>query len=239
MSSQYSQNRSFLTFNKYALIALCLLAPVPTLGVWFAAFSDNPQLGSFIWSAAKVILLLGPIAWWILVQREPLKLPVIKVEGLLIGLISGAVLALVIFSSYWFIARPVMSFEPLQSMLQGVGINSVKSYLLLALYLTLINSLIEEYVFRWFFYSQLERLMPSLAAVFVSALIFTIHHTVVLVAYVPWHFNALASIGVFTGGLIWSYLYYRYGHIWPSYLSHIGADIGVFCIGYHALFVAT
>ena len=122
-------------------------------------------------------------------------------------------------------------------MLNAAGIDSAIKYFGLVLYLTLINSLIEEYVFRWFMIEQLKKLVPAVAAVLLSALIFMAHHTVVLVAYVPWHFNVLASVGVLTGGLLWSFLYFKYRQIWPSYFSHIGADIGVFLIGYHALFL--
>jgi membrane protease YdiL (CAAX protease family) len=130
-----------------------------------------------------------------------------------------------------------MSFESLRGMLLSAGVDSGYKYLLLVTYLTLINSLIEEYVFRWYFMTQLKKLVPGMIAVFLSAIIFTVHHSVVLTAYLPWYFNVLASLGVFTGGLLWSYLYYRYQSIWPSYVSHIGADIGVFAAGYFALYV--
>ncbi|WP_196157437.1 CPBP family intramembrane glutamic endopeptidase [Reinekea sp. G2M2-21] len=231
-----SRQRSSLSYRWSALIGLILIAPVPTLGVGLAVFGDSGPVSSIVWMFAKVWLLVGPGLWWILVQKHPIERPTIHVNGLIPGVLSGLLLSLIIFSAYWFIARPYMDFTALRTFTSQVGITSVSVYLGLVLYLTVLNSLIEEYVFRWFMIEQLKAWLSPLIAIIVSAIIFTIHHTVVLSAYVPWYFNLLASVGVFTGGLLWSFLYQRYGQIWPCYLSHIGADIGVFLIGYHALF---
>lgn len=224
--------------QRSAWLAILCLAPVPTIGVYFAAFAGESAFGSLIWLLAKVVLFIGPVVIWFGLQRQPWQWPHFARQGLWLGLLSGIGLGAIIFASYWWIARPLMSFTELQQMLTSAGIDSIEKYLLLVAYLTLVNSLIEEYVFRWFFLTQLKRVVRPFWAVVMSALIFTLHHTVVLLAYVPWYFNLLASVGVFTGGLTWSYLYQRYQHLWPSYLSHIGADVGVFLIGYHSLFIA-
>lgn len=221
-----------------ALIGLLLIAPVPTVGVWFGALSETGSLGGAIWAVAKVWLLIGPALWWWFAQKQPVRWPKVSGEGLLVGTLSGAVLAIVIFGAYWVIARPNMDFADLSGMLREVGITSVTQYLMLVCYLTLVNALIEEYVFRWFMVTQLSTLVSGRWAVLLSALVFTVHHTLVLTVYVPWHFNLLASLGVFTGALIWSAMFFKYRTVWPSYVSHIGADIGVFLIGYHALFVS-
>ncbi|MEJ2044960.1 MAG: type II CAAX endopeptidase family protein [Reinekea sp.] len=221
---------------KTTIFSLLFFAPLPTIGVVFAAFLDVGVIGQAIWACSKIILFIGPVFYWRFVQKNKLVFPAVKKQGMLAGIISAILLALVIFLSYWLIARPNLNAEPLKDMMQSVGLTSPEKYVVLALYLTLINSLIEEYVFRWFFFKQLSQVMNPSSAVFFAAVLFTVHHTVVLAAYLPWYFNLLASLGVLSGGLIWSYLYYRYGHIWPSYISHIGADVGVFSVGYVLLF---
>ncbi|MDX1342264.1 MAG: CPBP family intramembrane glutamic endopeptidase [Reinekea sp.] len=228
--------RSALPYRWSALIGLILVAPIPTLGVGLAVFGNGGVLSSIVWMFAKIWLLVGPGLWWILVQKHPIERPTIHSKGLIPGVLSGLILGLIIFSAYWFIARPYMDFSALRAFTTQVGITSVSIYLGLVLYLTVVNSLIEEYVFRWFMIEQLTVWLSPIAAIMASAIIFTVHHTVVLSAYIPWYFNLLASVGVLTGGVLWSFLYQRYGQIWPSYLSHIGADVGVFLIGYHALF---
>ena len=69
-----------------------------------------------------------------------------------------------------------------------------------------------------------------------TALFFTIHHTLALAAYVPLWQNALASLGVFAASVIWSWLYARYRSIWPCYVCHVLADVAVFAIGWDVLF---
>ena len=110
------------------------------------------------------------------------------------------------------------------------------AYLGLALYWIFINALLEEYVWRWFVVRQCRKLMPPLAAVLVSAVGFTLHHIVATQLYFSPSLVALAALGVFSGGVIWSWLFIRYGSIWPAYVSHVLADIGIFVIGYWLLF---
>jgi len=222
--------------HRSALVALLLVAPIPSLGVWAAAFAAPGALGSVVWLLAKLGLLLGPVLIWRFAQQQPLRWPEVGRAGLLAGITGGTLLGLIIVLAYWLLARDSLDFSELQSFVTRAGIDSPGKYLGLALYLTLVNSLIEEYVFRWFIFVQLRRLMVTGLALLASALVFTVHHSLVLSVYVPWHFNLLASAGVFSAGLIWSYLCQRYGSIWPAYLCHIGADIGVFMIGYDALF---
>ena len=47
---------------------------------------------------------------------------------------------------------------------------------------------------------------------------------------------AAGSAGVFAGGVAWSWLYVRYGSIWPGYLSHAIVDVAVFGAGAALLF---
>ncbi len=218
-------------------IALICLVPIPTLGVWFAAYGTPGAAGSMFWAFAKVMLIAGPIFFWVIVQRQKFPRLTVNMKGIGVGVVSGFALGLVILSSYWLIARPALDFSDISEVLAAAGISSVASYVALVLYLAVVNSLMEEYVFRWFLFKQLSQLMPAIPAVIASAAIFTVHHTVVVSAYVPWYFNVLISLGVFTGGLVWSYLYYRYGRIWPGYISHVIADIAVFIIGYDAIFL--
>jgi len=104
------------------------------------------------------------------------------------------------------------------------------------IYRTLVNSLIEEYVYRWFVLRQCEALLPPAAAVIASAAVFTIHHVIALNQYLEPGFTALASAGVFAGGIVWATLYHRYRSIWPGWISHVLADIAVFGLGWWLLF---
>jgi membrane protease YdiL (CAAX protease family) len=111
-----------------------------------------------------------------------------------------------------------------------------RAYLLGALGWIFVNSAMEEYVYRWFVFSQCERLMPRFAAILASAAVFTTHHVIALSTYLNPTLTAFASVGVFGGGVLWAALYSRYRSIWPGWISHIIADIAIFAVGWEILF---
>ena len=51
----------------------------------------------------------------------------------------------------------------------------------------------------------------------------------------PPHVVAIASTGIFIGGSLWSWCCWRFGTIWPAYVSHAIVDVAIFAIGYHIL----
>lgn len=226
--------------KRNALLALLLFAPAPTVGVAIALYGTPGTVGSLLWGFAKLWFLLGPALWFLFKERQPLSwsplLPSQRRAGMAAGFGTGILMAASIFGGYWLFGKGQFDPAPMRELLRTAGLTSPERYLLMVAYWTLINSLVEEYAFRWFLYRQSEQLVSTRTAVLLAAFIFMVHHTVALSAYVPWHLNALGSIGVFSAGLIWSRLYARYRSIWPAYISHILADIAVFSIGYDALF---
>ena len=112
------------------------------------------------------------------------------------------------------------------------GLDQPGLYILAAVYWITLNSLMEEYVWRWFVFRQCERLAGGVAGVLCSALAFTLHHVVALSGQVTWGLTLLGSLGVFTGGAIWSALYLRCRSVWPCYVSHAIVDAPIFLIGW-------
>ena len=124
-----------------------------------------------------------------------------------------------------------------------VEIETLSGFALLMGYTVFINALLEEYVWRWFVFRQCEVLVGSGAAVFLGSALFTIHHVWALMvwgssAWAPWQGVVLGSLGVFIGGVVWSWLYRRYRSVWVPYVSHIFADLGIVVMGYWLFFVA-
>lgn len=224
------------TERRRALIALALLAPAPSLGTAAAMIFFPGPVGQALFMTAKIWLLAFPALWYLVVERgKPSWSPPLHGGlgvGVLTGLIAGAAigLAALVFGIF------DMDMGQLAAEVDEMGLTTPRAYLLGALGWTFANSLMEEYVYRWFVFSQCERLMPRFAAVLASAAVFTAHHVIALSTYLPWHLNALASLGVFIGGVIWAVLYARYRSIWPGWISHIIADVAIFAVGWEILF---
>jgi membrane protease YdiL (CAAX protease family) len=105
-----------------------------------------------------------------------------------------------------------------------------------ALYWITLNSLMEEYVWRWFCFRQCEQLLGGVGGVLGAAIGFTLHHIVALAGQFPWPMILLGSLGVFCGGAIWSWLYLKYRSVWPCYVSHAIVDVPIFIVGYWMIF---
>jgi hypothetical protein len=116
------------------------------------------------------------------------------------------------------------------------GLDQPAVYFAGAVYWITLNSLMEEYVWRWFCFRQFEVLFGGAGGVLLSALGFTLHHIIALAGQFPWPAAVLGSFGVFCGGAMWSWLYLRYRSIWPCYVSHAIVDVPIFMLGYHLIF---
>ena len=219
-----------------ALLALALLAPVPSLGIWAAMVAAPGPLGHGVFLVAKLWLLVFPAAWYLLVEKGKPSWSPPRRGGMATGVLSGVILATAIVLGAWLVGARHMDLAPLHAAVREMNLASPAAYLAGAAAWTLVNSLIEEYVYRWFVLRQCEALLPPPVAIIASAAIFTIHHVIALNQYLEPSFTALASAGVFVGGIVWAALYYRYRSIWPGWISHVLADIAVFGLGGWLLF---
>jgi membrane protease YdiL (CAAX protease family) len=224
------------THRRLALIALLLLAPIPSFGVIMAMVVTPGPVGKTIFTVAKVWLLVFPAAWYLLVEKGRPSWSPPRRGGLIVGAASGVAVAGIIVVGAWLLGVQNMDLAPLRTEVQEMGLNTALPYLAGAAGWTFVNSLMEEYVYRWFVFRQCEALMNGWAAVIASAAIFTAHHVIAVSQYLDPLLTFLASAGVFAGALIWSWLYMRYRSIWPGWLSHVLADIAVFGIGWYLLF---
>ncbi len=219
-----------------ALLALVLVVPAPSLGVWAAMVAWPGPVGEAIFVAAKAWMLLVPAAWLLLVDRDRLSLSPARRGGfgpaVLIGVAAGAAIVLV----YALLGSRWIDTDHVRAMAGQNGIGTPARYLAAAAFWILVNSVLEEYVYRWFIFRRCEALLPPLAAVVASGLCFTLHHVIALKVQFDWNVTVLASVGVFVGGAMWSWLYLRYRSIWPSYLSHAIVDVVVFAVGWTIIF---
>jgi membrane protease YdiL (CAAX protease family) len=203
------------------------------------------KVGSIVYTASKVWILLFPVAWTMLVERrvqgrehlrrrEFLGLAC-SGRGIITGALQGTVIAVLIIGVFLAVRRGIDAGS-LRQVAGAAGFGTIRAYVLLGTYLALVNSLLEEYVWRWFVFRAVHSVLGGWGAVIVSAMLFTVHHVVVLLAYFPAWLALLASGGVFIGGVAWSWCFLRFRSILPGYLSHVIVDIAVLVVGWVLLF---
>lgn len=223
--------------RRWSVLVLALLVPLPSLGnlagvVWW----PGTALGQSLFVGSKLLVLALPLLWLRWVERGPLSWSPPRQGGLVVGALSGLAICGIIGGLYLSLGDALVPAAEIRTMASRTGLASRALYIGCALYWIGVNSVLEEYVWRWFVFRRLRDLLPANGAILGAALGFTVHHFVAIRSYLPPPTLWLCLAGIFIGSVLWSWLYHRYRSIWPGYLSHVGADLAIFLIGYRILF---
>jgi membrane protease YdiL (CAAX protease family) len=223
--------------KRSAWLSLMLLLPAPSIGVLFGmVLFPGSAFGRGVYIFSKVWILLFPVLWFWLTER---KLPMpgkTAAGGFRMGWITGVGISLFVVTAGWLAGRDLIDGDYFREMMAGVGLGRKGVYIGAALYWICVNSILEEYVWRWFTVRQFASLLHPLAAITASALGFTLHHIVAMQIYFSWPVVWGCGAGIFIGGLLWSWMFVRYKTIWPGWLSHALVDVAVFGTGYYLIF---
>jgi membrane protease YdiL (CAAX protease family) len=221
--------------RRSAAIALAIVIPAPSIGALVSFWIAPGTIGIAVYALCKAVLYLTPAIWSRWVDGERWKVSGFGKNGWGIGIGVGVAVGVLVVLTRWLLGDRAIDMNTFHGVLNENGLSTPAKFVVAALWLSFVNSLLEEYVFRWFITSRFEAITPRWAT-WLSASAFTLHHVIVLAKYLPVPTTVLASIGIFVGGLIWSWLYRRSGCIWPSWASHVLVDLAIMGVGYVALF---
>lgn len=224
--------------KKQSIIAILLVGFIPSLSVIFGIKIIDDELTSQIFFfSCKLWIFLVPTLWYLRVDKNTISKNIPSKEGIQMALLTGIVMSIIILIT-WFIFESTLDMDQMIGTLQSKGLSNINLYILGMLYWIFLNSLLEEYVFRWFVTTRSVIIFGNdIAAIIFSALLFTLHHAIALHLFgFIWWQTILASFGLLSAAAIWSWLYIKYRSIWICWLSHAICDVAVFGIGYTILF---
>ena len=223
--------------RKRALIALLLVGLAPTVSIFISFGTDGGIISQIAYVLSKLWLVVVPLIWYLKIDKGQLSLSKPKQGGYAVAVGLGSGMSALILLT-WFMLGDKIDGSLLRDAVEPVGLLDVRLYIGGVIYWTVLNSLLEEYVFRWFLVVKSEALVGTgTPAILLSAFIFVIHHTFALLFFgFPWWANLLASVSLFIGGAIFSWLYIRYRSVWMPYIAHAICDIAVFSIGAMIIF---
>ena len=127
---------------------------------------------------------------------------------MVLGGVSGIVMSIVIIIM-WLIFRDTLDTDSMISVLESTGITEFRMYLFGMFYWIFLNSLLEEYVFRWFVtIKSIELLGSEVRAIILSATLFTLHHAIAMHYFgFFWWQTTVACFGLLSAATLWSWLY--------------------------------
>lgn len=223
--------------KRRALIALLLITPAPSIGAYLACWvARGTALGSVGYGLGKTVLYGLPLVWLLFVDRQKPSWSPPRKGGFAAAAGLGVLIGAAIWAAWSFFIADRINFDTIRTVVDEAGIGSKGAYIAGSLWLICVNSVLEEYAFRWFVFTRARALMPAGWAVVVSAAIFAAHHVIVLRAFVPWDITFVGTAGVFVGGAAWSWCYHRYASIWPGAVSHAIVDVAILAVGWQVVF---
>jgi uncharacterized protein len=218
-----------------SILALLLIVPITSIGALCSTVIAPGAIGQGIAVCCGVWLLIFPLLWHVSVERQQLRVK-FALDGWKVGIILGVMMFVAIFGGYWFAGRYWLNIPDIRARVSQMGMNIPLMVFGFGTFQTLVNSFIEEYVWRWFVYRHCMRLWPQALAVWICAGFFTLHHIILMVAYCDdWRLVVLGSVAVFTAGVLWARCAQVYRSLFPSYLSHLAADLALQIASWHIL----
>jgi hypothetical protein len=222
--------------KQLALIGLLLVALAPTVSVITSFMLKTGVVGALVFVFTKIWMFGLPAYWYLKVEGGERSYSLPQSGGWMVSTLLGLGTIGVIGVAYFLLGDQVLRSEDLYKILDPYGLTIPWKLALGIVFWIFINSVLEEYVFRWFITSKLEQLVGGKwIPILLSAGIFTLHHTIALAFFIDPLGNALASLGVFLGGVIFSWLYVQYRSIWVAWVAHALADVAVFAIAWHLI----
>ena len=106
------------------------------------------------------------------------------------------------------------------------------NFIFVTLYISFINSFLEEFFYRGYAFITLKKHINKKTAYIFSSSIFTIYHIGMLTDFFKFPEIILMIIGLFIGGCIFNYLNEKTNNIYPSWIVHMFTNFGINTIGF-------
>jgi len=190
----------------------------------------------------KIVQFAFPVLYMWLRHPDQLAIKRPSARGLETGAAFGLVVGAGGLALYfgWLKTSPALASTPerLHHWLTEFNLASPGGFLLMAFFIAVLHSFLEEYYWRWFVFGRLEQYLPLYEAMALSSIAFMAHHVIVLGVYLKGYFWIAAipfSLCVAGGGIVWAWLYHRYQSIYAPWISHLLVDLALMALGYDML----
>ena len=187
----------------------------------------------FVKSVLKIVFFLFLPLVFMKLQKQRVfadtfslnKKRILKLLGL------GLIIYVIIMAAF-FITKGVFNYSSLVNSLSADQKVSQNSFILIALYISFCNSLLEEFLFRFVAFIKLSEYTTKNIAYIFSSCMFALYHIAMIGSSFPVPLLLLALVGLAVGGGIFNYVDHKSRNIYNSWIIHMFADFAIMTIWY-------
>lgn len=213
----------------------CFLILLMIFCAVFMAFIDGViQPVYWIKSIIKIVMFLGvPLFYFScssVDSRDLKQLWIFRKRDLKASSILAVIVYVIVLAAY-FIFRSWIDFSGIKdSLVSQAGVNA-NNFIYVAIYISIVNSLLEEFFFRGFAFLVLKEKTGRVFAYCFSSMLFAFYHVGMIQGWFNPIIYGLAMLGLFLGGCIFSFLNETSKSIYPSWLVHMAANLAINTVG--------
>ena len=147
------------------------------------------------------------------------------------SLLLGIGVYIIILGAY-FILKDFINLDNIKErLLESISVNK-SNFVIISIYISFVNSLLEEFFFRGFIFLGLKKLGKRIYAHIISGLAFAIYHVAIMFNWFNWQLFIVAILGLFIGGILFNYLNEENENIYSSWLVHMFANFAINTVGF-------
>jgi membrane protease YdiL (CAAX protease family) len=189
--------------------------------------------GYAIKSVIKLVLFLILPMIILCRQKEVALINILKIKGkkLLFPILLGIGVYVFIIAAYYTIGR-LFDFTKVADAITGSSGVDKKEFVWVALYISFVNSFLEEFFFRGIGFLVLSRFTSRRVAYVFSAAAFSLYHVAIISSWFSFNLFLLLLVSLFVAGLLFDWLDEKSSTIYPSWLVHMCANFAINTIGF-------
>lgn len=215
--------------KSYKQIIFILIA-----GCIFMSFVDAVwQPGYAIKSILKIVaFLIIPVCYSLKNKNVDLKsLFVARKKGMIHAILLALGVYIFILGCYFTIGNFFDFSKVTGALNENVGVNK-ENFVFVAIYISFINSLLEEFFFRGFVFMNLRNMANRKIAYLVSSFAFAIYHVAMMSGWFSIWLFLLLLTALVVAGVIFNRLNEKQGNIYTSWFVHMFANFSINTVGF-------
>ncbi len=189
--------------------------------------------GYMIKSIYKLVLFLFAPLFYMNISRQVSIKDFFTIDkgNFIKSLLMGVGVYILILGAYFSLGRYFDFSSVTVTLEKNVGVNK-DNFLLVAIYISFINSFLEEFFFRGFAFLRLKEYIGKRLAYIFSSAVFSIYHVSIIMDWFSPFLFILLILSLFIGGLIFNFLCDKFNGIYPSWMFHMFSNFSINTIGF-------